>query len=190
MAADFIYRIADLYYIFFYRFISLFCNIVFVISDSHSAINPIIFRRLKNAGTIIHAGDWSTTDVYHDLLEITGNIYAVHGNTETREIDELFPEVRMIELYGKKIYIRHEVESAKNFKLFSNEEKIDIVISGHTHKVLKKKIKGTVFYNPGSCGPKRFANRAPSYGVIYFFGKFFFIFTHRVYFQKREGSFL
>jgi len=191
MALAFFYTLLNLYYSLFFKIASIFCNIVFVMSDSHSAINPVICKRLKNAKKIIHAGDWSTPEVYHDMLEITNDVYAVHGNTETREMDELLPEVRKIDLYGNKILIRHEIDSLKNFEIFGHtDEKIDIVIFGHTHKAFKKKIKGTVLYNPGSCGPKRFAGVAPSYGVIYFIGKFFFIRTHSIYFQKREGSFI
>ncbi len=184
MLFDGINSLLNIYFSICFRFAALFCNVVFVISDSHSAINPHIMKRLKNAKKIIHAGDWSTSDIYHDLIEITETIIAVHGNTETIETEMLFPEKKIFYINRNKIHLEHEIDSVKDFTLFYEDGGApDLVIFGHTHKILKKKIKNIVFFNPGSCGPKRFANTPPSYGVIYFFGKFFFIRSHKIYFQ-------
>ncbi len=38
-----------------------------------------------------------------------------------------------------------------------SREGADLVVFGHSHEPLCQKSGGTVFLNPGSCGPKRFS---------------------------------
>jgi hypothetical protein len=56
-----------------------------------------------------------------------------------------------LNIYGLKIYLIH------NCKLISEDiSENDIVIYGHSHKYAQTIKNGVSFFNPGSCGPRRF----------------------------------
>jgi len=50
---------------------------------------------------------------------------------------------------GKKILILHEPDEIKEF--IESDPSIDIVLHGHTHRHVNKKIKGVKIINPGEC---------------------------------------
>ena len=79
--------------------------LIAVISDSHGNRNSIskIKKKISNAQVLIFLGDGE-----NDLNEITegfsGEVYAVRGNCD---FDGKYPEERIIEIQGKKIFICH-----------------------------------------------------------------------------------
>jgi putative phosphoesterase len=159
--------------------------VIYIVSDSHCALNYIIRLHLKYADNIIHAGDWSSYDTYEDFIDFCPNVYGVHGNTDTAEIELKLPSELDFELFEIKIHLEHELSNTRKFT--QSSVKPDIVISGHTHKPKKKKLQGICFYNPGSCGPKRFPSVSPSFGLMFVFGKKIFIHTVKIPFQSRYG---
>ncbi len=186
MLIDLIHRLTNAYYRFFYRIMSYFCDIAFVVSDSHSAFNPIIISRIKNNKILIHSGDWSSTDDYEYISGLFDKVYGVRGNTETVEIDNTLPEYLDFEINGKKIHLIHELEYFKKYTQ-TKSDKYDIVIFGHTHKPYKRRLGGVMFINPGSCGPKRYHNQKPSYAVIYFFKNFIIVGINTIRFTGIEN---
>jgi hypothetical protein len=56
-----------------------------------------------------------------------------------------------IDIYGVKIYIIHNRKQIKD-----DVSGKDIVIYGHSHKYLEERQNGICYFNPGSCGPRRF----------------------------------
>lgn len=186
MFVNAIHKLADLYYRLFYKISSNFCKIVFVISDSHSSINSAILTRIKNLPrtSAIHCGDWSAIEDYHELKGLFSDLYGVCGNTETNEIEKKLPERLEFEINGFKIIVIHEIDSYKRYVEKSEKPGKILVLHGHTHHPSKKKIKKTYFFNPGSCGPKRFSNVPPSYGVVYFFKRHFIMSLHKIWFRE------
>ncbi|MBP7652971.1 metallophosphoesterase family protein [Candidatus Dependentiae bacterium] len=183
MFINVITKISTFYYRLFYKIISLFCKITFVISDSHSAINPAILDRIKNINNsvVIHCGDWSAPEDYYEMKKLCEKLYTVHGNTETYEMEKILPNELDTEINGIKIHVIHELDSYKKYLGLSGGREY-IVLHGHTHQPSKKKNKSVYFFNPGSCGPKRFSNVPASYGVIYFFKKYFIFSVHKIWF--------
>lgn len=73
---------------------------VVIISDTHmpkksSKMPERLLRELKKADHIIHAGDWSTLDVYDELLTYAP-ITGVKGNIEDDCVNNKFPHKQVV----------------------------------------------------------------------------------------------
>jgi hypothetical protein len=80
-----------------------------------------------------------------------GRTYFVRGNADKGSWAEEIPAARELNICGLSIYMIH------NCKLIEDDiSGKDIVIYGHSHKYLQKEKDGVCFFNPGSCGPRRF----------------------------------
>ena len=66
----------------------------------------------------------------------------------------------VIKLAGRHIAIRHILyeggKLTKDGRAFLDRERPDICIFGHTHQPKTEWFDGTLLFNPGSAGPKRF----------------------------------
>jgi putative phosphoesterase len=121
-----------------------------VISDTHSLLRPEIKERLMECELILHAGDISSQKTIDEIMEC-GKTYFVRGNADKGHWAEEIPAVRELNIYGLAIYMIH------NRKLIEEDvSEKDIVIYGHSHKYLQSEKDGVCFFNPGSCGPRRF----------------------------------
>jgi putative phosphoesterase len=121
-----------------------------VISDTHSLLRPEIKERLRECELILHAGDISSQETADEIVEC-GKAYFVRGNADKGRWAEEIPAVRELDICGLAIYMIH------NCKLIEDDvSQKDIVIYGHSHKYSQTQKDGVCFFNPGSCGPRRF----------------------------------
>jgi predicted phosphodiesterase len=65
----------------------------------------------------------------------------------------LLPERRRLDLGGVPVLILHD-RSLLGLDPFRTER---IVVFGHSHQPLAENLKGVLWFNPGSAGPRRFA---------------------------------
>jgi putative phosphoesterase len=129
---------------------SEFKHKIAVISDTHSLLRPEIKERLLDCELILHAGDISSQEAADEIMEC-GRTYFVRGNADKGYWAEEIPAARELNIYGLEIYMIH------NCKLIEGDvSEKDIVIYGHSHKYLQTEKDGVCFFNPGSCGPRRF----------------------------------
>lgn len=126
-------------------------SLIGVISDTHGFLRPETEKYLRRSNFIIHAGDIGNIEIINRLREIAP-VYAVRGNTDKEKWADEFPEMLDLKIINKRIFIIHDVKDAE----VNNEKKYDIIISGHSHKPLKKKKNGVLYLNPGSAGKRRF----------------------------------
>jgi putative phosphoesterase len=121
-----------------------------VISDTHSILRPEIKEILTECEMILHTGDISSKETADEIMEC-GKTYFVRGNADKGHWAEEIPAVRELNIYGLEIYMIH------NCKLIEEDvSEKDIVLYGHSHKYLQSEKDGVCFFNPGSCGPRRF----------------------------------
>ena len=72
-----------------------------------------------------------------------------------------FPNERMAVLEGRTFYVRHIFATVE--KMTQAQQRIierhmpDVVIFGHSHSAYSDSWRGTLLFNPGSAGPKRFS---------------------------------
>ena len=127
--------------------------LIAVISDSHGNRNSIskIKSKISDAEILIFLGDGE-----NDLNEITkefhGEVYAVRGNCD---FNGKYPEERVIEIKGKKIFMchghRYGVKYGYNSIFYRGKEVgADIVLFGHSHIPIIEEEDGLILMNPGS----------------------------------------
>jgi hypothetical protein len=141
--------------------------IVGVLSDTHIGDRAVklpknIFSEFSDVDLIIHCGDLTSELVLDDLKNIS-KLVAVRGNMDYMNLPK--EKILNIEgfnigiIHGDIIYPRGDLLKMKYYCL---EKNLDILISGHTHIPLIKKIevselnKKIVLLNPGSPTVPRF----------------------------------
>lgn len=145
-----------------------------VLSDTHmpkkgKQLPEVVVNGINDADLIIHAGDWTSLDVYEQLQEIAP-VIGIFGNVDPPEVRSVFQEKRIIEAEGFRIGVTHGHIGKKKktperaFEAFQ-QKKLDLIVFGHSHIPYSQMQEGTLLFNPGSPTDKRFQPLF-SYGVI------------------------
>jgi|SRR5918911_336278 putative phosphoesterase len=133
-------------------------ELIGVISDTHGKLDERVFELFAGVSRIIHAGDIGDEELIWKLERIAP-VIAVRGNTDADTI--CFPKERMAVIGGRTFYVRHQFAPAE--KLSAAQQRLleqhmaDAVIFGHSHQAYSGHWRGTLLFNPGSAGPKRFS---------------------------------
>lgn len=129
-----------------------------IIADTHGLFDSTIVRHVHGVNHILHTGDIGKQSVI-EQLETIAPVTAVSGNVDEYE-ESGFPREAIIQLNGVRTAIRHVVFEAgkltKEGRAFLDRTRPDICIFGHTHQPKNEWLNGTLLFNPGSAGPKRF----------------------------------
>ncbi|OLE52350.1 MAG: hypothetical protein AUG51_18575 [Acidobacteria bacterium 13_1_20CM_3_53_8] len=132
-------------------------RLVGVISDTHGKLDERIPALFQSVYRIIHAGDIGDEDLIWQLESIAP-VIAVRGNNDSPKM--CFPRERMVVLENKTFYIRHQFATIEKMtpaqKRIIEERMPEAVIFGHSHKAYVDEWRGTLLFNPGGAGPKRF----------------------------------
>jgi uncharacterized protein len=143
--------------------------LIAVISDTHLPRGPrrlpeACVERIAEADLLLHAGDFSTTDVLRELEAIGPPLLGVHGNVDSAELRRLLPAERVVEAEGARIGMVHDAGPRRGRlqRLRSRfGERADVVVFGHSHMPLHEQAKdGFQILNPGSPTERR---RAPAH---------------------------
>src|ERR671932_278234 len=132
-------------------------ELIGVISDTHGKLDERVFELFAGVRRIIHAGDIGDEELIWRLERIAP-VIAVRGNTDADTL--CFPTERMAVVGGRTFYVRHQFATAE--KLSAAQQRLieqrmpDAVIFGHSHQAYSGHWRGTLLFNPGSAGPKRF----------------------------------
>lgn len=132
-----------------------------VVSDTHNNIKNIsLLIRLFNerkVDFVIHTGDITNAKTLEKFSELNCDLYGVFGNNDRNEIglEEIINKNGfkfhnppfVIDKGNKIIAIFHEPEFIENF--LSNNNQIDIVFHGHTHRYRNEFIDDVLLFNPG-----------------------------------------
>ena len=125
-----------------------------VISDTHGHLPAMVHKVFAGVDHILHAGDVGPMEVVWEL-ERLAPVSAVRGNTD-HGID--LPETRIDEFAGKKFLLHHIVSFPCPMGAIASciaEEKLDVVVFGHTHMPCNKSRDGILWLNPGSATQPR-----------------------------------
>ncbi len=133
-----------------------------IVSDTHGLLRPEVALALKGVDRILHLGDVGKASVLQALEKIAP-VTAIRGNVDREGACAKLPgtEVVLIEnsphpnpphgcLY---LYMLHDL---KTLHLDPAAAKFAAVLHGHTHVPNFYTKKGVLYFNPGSCGPRRF----------------------------------
>ena len=129
--------------------------IIGVLSDTHSFNIPTaVIDRFKSVDLIIHAGDICNLQTLK-LLKKIAPTKAVQGNMDESAVKKELPVKEIIVVGNIKIGVTHGHigtmrEALKNAMTSFKDDKMDVVIFGHSHQAISEKIGATLYFNPGS----------------------------------------
>ena len=145
-----------------------------VISDTHNMLRPEVAEIIKTCEVVLHGGDISGPETLDKIRNLFGSdavlnasaaedgtpgvVYVVRGNND-RDWASDIPYTLCMELYGRKFFMTHKKKD------IPSDVEADVVIYGHSHRYAQDYIDGTLYLNPGSCGPRRF-NQAITMAVL------------------------
>lgn len=121
-----------------------------VISDTHSLLRPEIIEKIKECELIIHAGDIASKETA-EKIECLGPAHFVRGNADKGSWADGIPVSMELELWGLRVFVIHNRRQIKD-----DLSGRDIVIYGHSHRYAEEYQGNVCYFNPGSCGPRRF----------------------------------
>ncbi len=133
-----------------------------VISDTHGLLRPEVLPKLAGVECILHLGDVGDPKIL-DALRKIAPVTAVRGNIDTEGPCSRLPETEVLLIEGGYIYLLHNIET---LHLDPAAAKFSAVLYGHSHKAGISRKKGVLYFNPGSCGPRRF-NLAVTIGFLH-----------------------
>jgi uncharacterized protein len=136
--------------------------LIAIFSDLHDNINNLKLFQEKvkelNIKALIFTGDLTNNDTLESLATNYKNtIYLVSGNADLYDI-ELFKKYPHLKYLGEKniininkinIGLSHFPEIAKEL-IYKNNDKLDFVFYGHTHRPDLEKINNCYLINPGN----------------------------------------
>lgn len=131
-----------------------------VISDSHDnltnldkALGILQARKVEH---ILHAGDYVSPFTARVLKKFTGGFTGIFGNNDGEKLflrkmfdDKIHPQPYILTLRDRKIVMMHEHDLVD---ALADSGHFDLVVYGHTHKAVLKKVNKTLVVNPGELG--------------------------------------
>ncbi|MGA3161226.1 MAG: metallophosphoesterase family protein [Terracidiphilus sp.] len=123
-----------------------------VVSDTHGLLRPEVARALEGVERILHLGDVGKSSVLKELGKIAP-VTAVRGNVDREGPLSELPETEVVMIADRYVYMLHDLHK---LHLDPAAGKFAAVLSGHTHAPNYYRRKGVLYFNPGSCGPRRF----------------------------------
>jgi uncharacterized protein len=133
-----------------------------VLSDTHGLLRPEVLPRLRSVEHILHLGDVGDAKILDTLREYAP-VTAVRGNIDKNGPCSRLPETEVLLFDGAYIYLLHDIAT---LHLDPAAAKFAAVLFGHSHKAEIRHHKGVLYFNPGSCGPRRF-NLAVTMGYLH-----------------------
>jgi uncharacterized protein len=127
--------------------------LVGIISDTHGLLRPEAVDALRGAEHILHAGDVGDAFILDQLGQIAP-VTAIRGNVDRGGRCGRLPETELVELDGQSLYMLHDRTALDLDPVAAG---ITAVISGHSHHPAIEWVKGVLYFNPGSAGPRRFS---------------------------------
>ncbi|MBE6065836.1 metallophosphoesterase family protein [Clostridium cochlearium] len=129
-----------------------------IISDTHITkkvenIDKILNDYFYDVDTIIHVGDFNSLEVIKRIRS-KKKFIGVYGNNDSKDVKNTLPIKDIIRINGYKIGIFHGHGSGKNaldraYDEFK-DDKVDIIIFGHSHQPIIKTRNKILMINPGS----------------------------------------
>jgi putative phosphoesterase len=126
-----------------------------VLSDTHGVVHPAIAQVFANVDAIVHAGDVGGAHVL-DALRALAPLTFVEGNND----DATGEEILRTQLGTLRLLVTHILprphKLAPRVIASLREEPADVVVFGHSHLPHNEVVDGVRYFNPASCGPRRF----------------------------------
>ena len=124
-----------------------------VVSDTHGLLRPEVSPALEGVEHILHLGDVGDPAILKALKKLAP-VTAIRGNVDQSGPCSKLPETEVVLFEGQYLYMLHDVHT---LHLDPAAAKFAAVLYGHSHQPSIRRHKGVLYFNPGSCGPRRFS---------------------------------
>lgn len=128
--------------------------VIGIISDTHGLVRPEVYEAFEGVDLILHAGDIGSYDVILELEPIAP-VKAVVGNVDT-DLLHRFEEKISFQLADRAIHLQHILHDIPQENKPAGNRINEIFIFGHSHQPMNNQVGETLYFNPGSAGPRRF----------------------------------
>jgi putative phosphoesterase len=123
-----------------------------IVSDTHGLLRPEVAPALAGVEIILHLGDVGKISILTELAKIAP-VAAIRGNIDRDGPCSELPETDVVLVEGRYVYMLHDLGT---LHLDPAAGKFAAVLFGHSHVPNFYRRKGVLYFNPGSCGPRRF----------------------------------
>lgn len=123
-----------------------------LIADTHGLLRPEALDALHGCDHLLHAGDIGSPDIL-PMLATLAPVTAIRGNNDTAAWARALPETAVARLGGLAIYLIHDL---KTLSARAPPERVDVIVSGHSHRPSVERRDGRLLVNPGGAGRRRF----------------------------------
>ena len=123
-----------------------------VVSDTHGLLRPEVLPALAGVECILHLGDVGKSEILKSLAAVAP-VHAIRGNIDNSGPCSRLPETDVLFFEGHYLYLLHDVGK---LRLDPVAARFAAVLFGHSHRPSIEHRKGVLYFNPGSCGPRRF----------------------------------
>jgi len=124
-----------------------------VISDTHGQVRPEALAALAGCELILHVGDIGKPGVM-DALSEQAQVVAIRGNVDQEDWALAYPETQELTVNGLRIRMVHRHQ---DIATLLPGTPCDVILFGHSHKPFNETEGDTLYFNPGSAGPRRFS---------------------------------
>lgn len=128
-----------------------------LLSDTHSYLDPDIFKYFEECDEVWHAGDIGNPDVVVQLEKFK-KTRIVYGNIDDQKVRLMTDSDLHFEIEGVKVWMTHiggyPGRYSKGIPALLDKHKPDLFICGHSHilRVMPDKKRKILHMNPGACG--------------------------------------
>jgi putative phosphoesterase len=123
-----------------------------VVSDTHGLLRPEVAPALAGVEQILHLGDVGNDAILDELARIAP-VHAVRGNIDRSGVPATLPEAEIVVFEDHYLYLLHDLGA---LSLDPAAAKFAAVLYGHSHQPRIEHHRSVLYFNPGSCGPRRF----------------------------------
>lgn len=133
-----------------------------IVSDTHGTTGHRLegrtLRAVREADLVIHAGDFTTADVYDAFEAEATELVAVTGNNDEPSVSGRLPSVATVDWEDTRFLVVHGHEHTETaLSMLARQEEADVVVVGHSHRPELSELSGLLLVNPGShADPRRF----------------------------------
>jgi hypothetical protein len=126
-----------------------------IVSDTHDRVLPVLHAALAGVDEILHAGDIASAEALAEI-ETIAPVIAVAGNMDDPALAHRLPAETLLERDGVWIALvhGHRVGHASVDDLVNHYDGsgADLVVWGHIHEPVSRRVNGVTYFNPGTAG--------------------------------------
>lgn len=128
-----------------------------VLSDTHAArladLPSDLQVVIRKADYLVHLGDFSSREILEDFKRLC-TFQGVAGNHDSPEVHEELPEMKVIEVAGKRLGLIHGMiwpfGSHRRMKAWFERANVDAILYGHVHMTWNRRLGSVFLFNPGT----------------------------------------